>query len=390
MRYERRMVSDVIKFFSLPKRLIQIMVGPRQVGKTTAAAQIAEKWKGPVVSVSADQPLPPSVSWLEHHWNQAVKKPGTLLIVDEIQKVRGWSDAVKCLWDKSEGKKQSLRVLLLGSSALLLQKGLNESLAGRFYLHRFPHWSFREMKDAFGFLLDQWIFWGGYPGPVAFQDDFRMWSQYVRDSLIESVIAKDVLQLQTVAKPALLRHLFMLATSYPAQILSYNKMLGQLQDAGNTTTLAHYLKLLESAFLISGLEQYHKGYSKKRGSSPKLILWNNALISAVAGMPFEKVRNDPVRWGRLVENAVGAHLLNQRDHLPCEIYYWRKDANEVDFIVETRDRQWAVEVKSGSARTREGMEFFKHVYPESAPLYVGGGGMALEDFFQTPVEELFA
>jgi len=220
-------------------------------------------------------------------------------------KVSGWSETVKALWEEDRARGRPLKVLLFGSSALLLAKGTTESLAGRFFLHRCLHWSFSEMQRAFGWNLDQWIFFGGYPGAAPLVNDEQAWRAYVTDSLVETVLARDILAMQTVTKPALLRSLFILAARFAAQILSYNKMLGQLQDAGNTTTLAHYLRLLETAFLVSGLQRYSAGQARSRGSSPKLLVWNNALVSALGLHSFEKVRSDPARWGRLVENAVG-------------------------------------------------------------------------------------
>jgi len=228
----------------------------------------AAKWKGPVIHASADLPLPPEPEWVRFHWDRTeaeakrtrYENREPLLILDEVQKVKGLSEIVKALWDKSCRENFPIQVIILGSSSLLIQKGLSESLAGRFFLYRCPHWTFSEMEQAFSWDLEQWVFFGGYPGAAPFIDQEDVWSRYVMDSLVETVLAKDVLQLQTISKPALLRHLFMLSAVHPAQILSYNKMLGQLQDAGNTTTLAHYLKLLETAFLISGLDLF-----KKRG-----------------------------------------------------------------------------------------------------------------------------
>jgi len=291
--YERPVVMEIINGLKMKKRLIHIITGPRQVGKTTAALQIAAKWNGPVINASADLPLPPEPEWVLSHWDRAEtearragnEKSEVLLILDEVQKVRGWSEVVKASWDKTCREDLPIQVIILGSSSLLIQKGLSESLAGRFFLYRCVHWTFPEMEQAFSWDMDRWIFFGGYPGAAAFVDQEDVWSRYVTDSLVETVLAKDVLQLQTVSKPALLRHLFMLSAVHPAQILSYNKMLGQLQDAGNTTTLAHYLKLLETAFLISGLELFKGGTQKKRGSSPKLIIWNNGLVNALTWIP---------------------------------------------------------------------------------------------------------
>jgi predicted AAA+ superfamily ATPase len=306
--HQREVVTEVLGSLRQGRRFLHIVLGARQVGKTTASLQIAEQWPGPVMRASADEPLPPGPEWIRTHWERAVSRRGEqpLLILDEIQKVGGWSETVKSLWDAELTTHRPLPVLLLGSSALLVHKGLSESLAGRFLLFRCPHWGFQEVRAAFGADLDRWLHFGGYPGAYAFAEDEPSWGAYVRDSLIETTLARDVLQLQTVAKPALLRHLFLFAASAPAQIVSYNKMLGRLVDAGNTTTLAHYLHLLGSAFLLTGLEKFRAGQVRKRGSSPKLVLWNNALVSAVSGRSFAESRQEPAWWGRIVENAVGA------------------------------------------------------------------------------------
>ncbi|WP_456388289.1 ATP-binding protein [Desulfolithobacter sp.] len=386
--FERRVVSDVMQGLQRTKKLLHIIIGPRQVGKTTAAQQIADKWPGEVLTFSADSPIPPGPEWIQGNWDRAVRlaesekgKNDVLLILDEIQKVRGWSEVVKLLWDVEMKNNAGLQVLLLGSSSLLLQQGLTESLSGRFFLYRCSHWQYPEMKEAFGWNLDQWIFYGGYPGAAEMIDEEEAWSAYVTDSLIETVLAKDILQLQTVAKPALLRHLFLLACTTPSQVLSYNKMLGQLHDAGNTTTLAHYLKLLESAFLVSGLELFKRGKQKKRGSSPKLILWNNALVNAVTGDSFSESRANLSWWGRLVENAVGAHILNSLAGRPFTLYYWRARHLEVDFVLETPKATWAIEVKSGKSATMKGLTKFCDHYPETHPLIIGPGGLDLESFF---------
>lgn len=383
-------VDAILDTLGAGKKLIQIITGPRQVGKSTAAEMVGESWRGRVIYASADSPLPPGPEWLRHHWDTArrLKSEGPLLIIDEVQKIRGWSEEVKQLWDEDVRKKEPLDVLLLGSSSLLLQQGLTESLSGRFFLHRMHHWQFLQMSSTFGIDLDRWLYFGGYPGAVSFMKNETLWKNYIRDSLIETVLSRDVLQMQKIAKPALLRHLFMLSTAYPAHILSYNKMLGQLTDAGNTTTLSHYVDILDSAFLLSGLEMYKIGKNPKRGSSPKLVLWNNALINAVSPAGFEETRSNPELWGRIVENAVGASLLNELKGLPYELYYWRKGDAEVDYILHTPANTWAIEVKSSRLRKTRGLRQFLELNPKAKPLIVGGSGMGLEEFFRTPKKEL--
>ena len=309
-----------------------------------------------------------------------------LLVLDEVQKVRGWSESLKSGWDAARHASRDIRLLVLGSSALLIREGLSESLAGRFFPHRCGHWTFQECADAFGWDLPRWLYFGGYPGAAVYSDDERKWKRYVTESLIETVLARDVLQLQKTTKPTLLRHLFALAATFPAQVLSYNKMLGQLQDAGNTTTLAHYLRLLETAFLASGLELFSRGSVRKRGSSPKLLLWNNALINALSTRSFDESIAEPSWWGRLVENAVGGHLVNTLHPGDYSLTYWRKGKYEVDFVVARGTKLWAIEVKSGRSGKTPGLDPFRALYPEARLLVVGGNGIPLQEFFGTPAE----
>lgn len=383
MKYQKGTVSELIEAFRHPTPLIQLITGPRQVGKTTAAVDIQNKLGWPTVFEAADVFPAPGPEWIETHWTRARTLPGPrrLLILDEIQKVRGWSETVKRLWDEDRRNQCPLAVLLLGSSALLLHRGMNESLAGRFLLHRCMHWTYSECRAAFGWNLDQWLFFGGYPGAAAFAENEAQWTRYIADALIETAIARDVLQLHPLNKPALLRELFGVAASHPAQIFSYNKMLGQLHDAGNATTLAHYLELLETAYLASGLSQFTAGQPRKRGSSPKLILWNNALINAFSQRNFASARIDGGWWGRLAENAVGAHLLNHLPREVCSVNYWRQGHHEVDYVVSRGKETWALEVKSGRPNRFGGLQAFRARYPKSRVLVVGSGGIPLEEFF---------
>lgn len=289
------------------------------------------------------------------------------------------SETLKFLWD-SRPAPPEIRVLILGSSSLLMQEGLTESLAGRFFLHRCNHWGYPECRAAFGWGLDQWIYYGGYPGAASFTENELSWKRYITDSLIETVLARDVLQMSKIAKPVPLRHLFVLAATLPAQFVSYTKMLGQLHDAGNTTTLAHYLKLLESAFLTSGLELFSRGKQRRRGSSPKLVLWNNALVNALSTRTFTDALGDTIWWGRLVENAVGAYLCNGLHSVEYEITYWREGGHEVDYVVARGRDVWAIEVKSGRSGKASGLMRFRDRYPEARVLLVGAQGIPLEAF----------
>jgi predicted AAA+ superfamily ATPase len=385
MSYERPLLSTLRTELSRPTPVIHVLIGPRQVGKTTIARQIEESIGIPTVYATADSPIPLDSAWIETQWRHVVADSGpsgtpVLLILDEVQKVRGWSETLKLLWD-SRPAAPEISVLILGSSSLLMQEGLTESLAGRFFLHRCHHWGYQECRTAFGWNLEQWLYFGGYPGAVSFTDNESSWKRYITDSLIETVLARDVIQMSKIAKPILLRHLFALATTLPAQCVSYTKMLGQLQDAGNTTTLAHYLKLLESAFLASGLELFSRGKQRQRGSSPKLILWNNALVNALSKRTFAESLADAIWWGRLVENAVGAHLFNSLHAVEYEITYWREGNHEVDFVVARGRDIWAIEVKSGRSGKTSGLTRFRDRYPQARALLVGAQGIPLETFF---------
>jgi predicted AAA+ superfamily ATPase len=390
--YERPLVRRIEHALATGPNLIHIVTGPRQVGKTTLATTIAERWSsGPVRFAAADEMLPPTGEWLQTQWQLARRdaRDGVcLLVLDEVQKIPSWSDIVKGLWDADRRTRARVKVLLLGSSALPLAQGTSESLTGRFLLHPCVHWGFSECKTAFGWDLDQWLFYGGYPGAALFAHDLKMWRTYVRDALIEPALARDVLSLQRVTKPALLRHLFAFACHFPAQAVSYNKMLGQLQDAGNTTTLAHYLDLLESAYLVTGLERFSGNVVRSRGSTPKLISWNNALINALDLRSFEEAREDRAFWGRLIENAVGAHLLN---HLPRPTYavsWWREGNDEVDFVVQGGKKMWAIEVKSGRSGSTSGLQVFRRGHPDAKSLLIGTGGMPLEEFFAADPDDV--
>ena len=394
MAFERSIVNEIVVALERRPPLLQVLVGPRQVGKTTAASQVEKRLGWPSVVSVADAPLPHPPEWIETQWRlarakAASEKARVLLVFDEIQKVPGWSEVVKRLWDEERAAGGKVRALLLGSSALLAQRGLTESLTGRFFLHRCTHWSWPECRTAFGWTLDRWIYFGGYPGAAPMVKDEAVWKRYVNDSLIETVLARDVLQVQAITKPALLRHLFALAALFPAQILSYNKMLGQLTDAGNTVTLAGYLRLLETAFLVSGLELFSKGYARKRGSSPKLVLWNNALISATSLRTFDQVFSDGSWWGRLVENAVGAHLVNGLQGPAWNVTYWRDGAEEVDFVVSHGAQDWALEAKSGRGEKVSGMAAFRRRYPKAKAWLVAATGIPLDEFFARPAAEWF-
>jgi len=372
-----------------PRRFIQVIAGPRQVGKTTLVLQVAERLRIPCRYASADQPTLRGPGWIAEQWDAARAEFGRddgVLILDEVQKAADWAESVKRLWDEDTREKRPLRIVLLGSAPLLMQRGLSESLAGRFEVIRLTHWSPAEMRDAFGWSVEQAIFYGGYPGAAPLIADHERWVRYIRDSIIEPTISRDVLLMTRVDKPALLRRLFELSCRYSGQVLSYNKMLGQLQDAGNTTTLAHYLNLLTSAGMVTGLPKYAGQIVRRRASSPKLQVMNTALMTALSGYTFDEARSDPEFWGRLVESAVGAHLANAAFASDFELYYWRERDREVDFVVESHGRRTAIEVKSGRAGdSLPGLDAFVSAFGESRRLLVGAGGIDVEAFLSSPV-----
>ena len=368
-------------------------MGPRQVGKTTLVRQFLDKYPFPWHYASADEATQPL--WLQQQWETIRLKLNStgakeaLLVIDEIQKIADWSNQVKIQWDKDSFDKLPLKVILLGSSQLMLQKGLSESLAGRFEVTMLPHWSYREMQDAFGFTLEDYIWFGGYPGPADLISDETRWKEYIRHSLVETIIMRDILLLTRIDKPVLLRNLFDLACSWSGQILSYNKILGQLKDAGNTTTLAHYLKLLEGAGMIKGLEKYSQSTIRQRASSPKLQVFNTALMSALSPNQKQEIEEQPEIYGRWVESAIGSHLLNQSITEQINLYYWREGNHEVDFVLQKGSKVIGIEVKSGRNKSASGIpEFNKRFNPDKV-LLVGREGIPVEEFLEVPLSDLF-
>jgi hypothetical protein len=397
MSFARPYAHHLAKRLAEPRRFIHIVAGPRQVGKTTLVKQVLERTGLESHYASADEPTLRGRGWIEAQWDAARLKAretgrrGAILALDEIQKIPVWSETVKRLWDEDTAKAASLRIVLLGSAPVLLQRGLAESLAGRFEVLHLPHWSFTEMRAAFGWSLNQYLFYGAYPGAAPLVVEPARWARYVIDSLIETTISRDVLLLTRVDKPVLLRRLFQLGCVYSGQVLSYQKMLGQLQDAGNTTTLAHYLDLLADAGMVAGLQKYAGEVVRRRGSSPKLQVLNTALMTAQAGLSFDDARADRGFWGRLTESAVGTHLANAAAAGECEVFYWRERNREVDFVVRSGRTVTAIEVKSTRARDAlPGLAEFASAFKPKRQLLVGGDGIPLEEFLGNPVRQWVA
>ncbi|MCK9426583.1 MAG: ATP-binding protein [Ignavibacteriaceae bacterium] len=388
MNYQRPHLQALKTRINEPRKRIQVILGPRQVGKTTIINQLVTEINIPFHFVSADNQSGSNSLWIEQQWEVArirLKTSGSaefLLIFDEIQKIDDWSNAVKRNWDKDTNENVNIKVILLGSSTLLIQKGLSESLAGRFELLKMYHWSLTEMQSAFGISEEQYVWFGGYPGSVDLIRDERRWKDYIRHSLIETTISKDILLQTRIDKPSLLKNLFEVGCSYSGQILSYTKILGQLQDAGNTTTLSHYLNLLSNAGLLAGIEKYSPDIARQRASSPKFQVYNSALISSLSSLTFEEVILKPEKWGRVIESAVGAHLLNYSITEGYDIFYWRHNNHEIDFVLKYHEKVVGIEVKSTAAKKVKGAETFKDQFNPQKILLIGSSGLDWKEFLK--------
>lgn len=387
--YERAQVDTMAtRMHERENPLMQVVVGSRQTGKSTMIAQALRKADVRNHFVSADDAIIPSEQWLRTEWQQARNEAmrdssPMVLIVDEVQKIPSWPRVVKSLYDADQRTMSPLKVILSGSSSLLLHKGLEDSLMGRYELIRSPHWSLAECTEAFGFTLDNYLYYGGYPGAARFAGDDLRWGSYMRDAIIEPTISQDVLALEDVRKPALMRALFRLGATYSAQELSYTKMLGQLQDAGNTVTLAHYLDLLSKAGMICGLDKYSDKELARRKSSPRLMVYDTSLISAVSPKGRDRLLGEPDIRGRIVESSVGARLLARSADEGFEVMWWREGVQEVDFVLRKGSALTAVEVKSGAESGQSGMGTFLARYPDARRIVVGGsasGACTVKDF----------
>ena len=419
--YQRAQITTLLHRLDEPPHRLIIITGPRQTGKTTLVQQALDRIERPHNYLAIEEPAPdtmppfptiaedlgypanrPSVPrtsekdtrWLARQWERARiaarrSERGFVLVLDEIQKIPNWSEAVKGLWDADRRHGRRLHVVLLGSAPLLMQQGLTESLAGRFEPIRLRHWSFAEMTAAFDFDVAQYVYFGGYPGAAPLTREQDRWRTYILTALVEPNIERDILAMQRIHKPALLKRLFDIGAAYSGQILSYTKMQGQLQDAGNTTTLARYLDLLSSAGLLTGLPKYVGGAHRRRASSPKLNVLNTALMSSQADYTFQEAMADRSYWGRLVESAVGAHLFNTGSFNP-RLHYWRDKVHEVDFVLKRGRRLVAIEVKSGVHRRNiSGLREFGKRFKVERSILVGEGGIPLSEFLSVPAREWF-
>jgi len=395
MNYQRPQLQILKSRIASPRRFIQALTGPRQVGKTTIVKQLLQETQTPSLYLAADSVAYASNIWIEQQWEAVRLKYKIsgfnefLLIIDEIQKISNWSEIVKAMWDYDSFNNLNIKLILLGSSGLVLQKGLNESLAGRYELIKVPHWSFAEMNSCFGFSAEQYAWFGGYPGSANLISDEYRWKDYIKNAFIDSIINKDIIMLNRVDKPALMRQVFELGVHYSSQILSITKMMGSLQDSGNSTTISHYVKLLDSAGLLTGIQKYYKEKHREKASIPKWQVKNTAFVSSLSSSTFDEIQKVKAAWGRIIESAVGAHLINCSLSGTYEVYYWRHRNKEVDFVLQKQDKLIGIEVKSGKTKPTQGMKEFKMKYNPEKVLLVGTEGLHWADFLKVDPAELF-
>lgn len=393
--YKRSEYQIIKSRLNEQRKFIQVVMGPRQIGKSTVVKQVLKDIEIPYMFYSADNVPATNRVWVSDCWasvRNLKKSKGydeIILVIDEIQKINNWSEVIKKEWDIDTFNDCNIKVLLLGSSRVLLEKGLSESLAGRFEEIRMSHWSYTEMRDAFGFTLEQYLYYGAYPGAVTLINDYERFQQYIQASIIDSTINKDILMDTPVTKPALLRQTFELASAYSGQILSLNKMLGSLQDAGNTSTLASYLNLLNDSGLICGIQKFSIDMARRKASIPKLQVYNNALKTIYTQTTPESALIDPKLWGMIFESGIGAYIVNQAFKYRYEVYYWRERNDEVDFVIRKKNSIIAIEVKSNSERNTAGLDKFRELFNPKEAFIVGDGGISATEFLSMDINSLF-
>ena len=393
--YKRSEYKTIKSRMEEPRRFIQVVMGPRQIGKSTVVKQVLKDMNTPYQFFSADNVPASDQAWLSNIWESTrvlLKSGGhdsIILVIDEIQKIQNWSEVVKKEWDADSFHDRNIKVLLLGSSRVLLEKGLSESLAGRFEEIRMSHWSFGEMQECFGFSLEQFVYYGGYPGSASLIGDEDRFQQYIQSSIIDATINKDILMDTPIGKPALLRQTFELGAAYSGSLLSLTKMVGSLQDAGNTSTLAGYLGLLNDSGLLAGLQKYSVDVARKRASIPKLQVYNNALKTIYNGMTLEQVVADRKAWGHIFESAVGAYIVNEAFKHRFEVTYWRDGNDEVDFVLKKNNSIVAIEVKGNAEKRTAGLDEFKKKFNPINAFIVGSEGVKPEDFLKMDLRKLF-
>lgn len=393
--FRRSIFKTLIARLNEPRKFVQVIMGPRQVGKTTVVKQVLDALGKPFVLLSADTVPSTSSTWISEQWAMARLRLRTqslgelILVIDEIQKLHNWSEYVKKEWDADSLGGVNIKVVLLGSSRVLLEKGLAESMMGRFEEIRMGHWSYAEMHEAFGMSLEQYVYYGGYPGAASLTGDYERWNNYVAGAIIDSTINKDILMDAPIGKPALLRQTFELSVAYSGKILSLTKMLGALQDAGNTVTLSGYLTLLGESGLVCSLHKFSMDMARKRASIPKYQVYNNALLSSCLGLTFNEAMADRKQWGQYFESAVGAHIINEAFVHRFEVTYWREGNDEVDFVLRKNRKIVAIEVKSNGEAMTTGIAKFRKLFNPMAAFIVGENGIRAEEFLQMDLRKLF-
>ncbi len=374
---------------------MQVVMGPRQIGKSTVVKQVLHDLKQPYLLFSADNVPATDRAWISNCWasvRSLQKSKGydsIILVIDEIQKILNWSEVVKKEWDDDSFNDRNIKVLLLGSSRVLLEKGLSESLAGRFEEIRMTHWSYPEMRDCFGFNFDQYIFYGGYPGSAPLINDEDRFQQYIHSAIIDATINKDILMDTPISKPALLRQTFELGAAYSGSLLSLTKMVGALQDAGNTSTLAGYLNLLNDSGLVGGLQKFSMDTARRKASIPKLQVYDNALKTLYSSLTFDQAIIDRKEWGHILESGIGAYIVNEAFAKRFDVFYWRERDYEVDFILRRKDSLVAIEVKGNAEKRTEGLEKFIEKFNPQEAFIVGDGGIRPEEFLSMDLRKLF-
>lgn len=393
--YKRAEYQVIRRRIEEGRKFIQVVMGARQIGKSTVVKQVLKDLDIPYQFFSADNVPATNGAWISNCWAavRSLKEnngwESGLLVIDEIQKISNWSEAVKKEWDDDTFHDRNIKVLLLGSSRVLLEKGLSESLAGRFEEIRMTHWSYPEMKECFGFSLDQYLFYGGYPGAASLINDDDRFQQYIQSSIIEATINKDILMDTPISKPALLRQTFELGAAYSGGLLSLNKMVGSLQDAGNTATLAGYINLLDESGLLCGLQKFCIDTARRKASIPKLQVYNNALKTVYSPFAFGQAILDRKAWGHIFESGIGAYLVSQAFIHRFEVFYWRERNDEVDFILRKKNSVVAIEVKSNAEKRTEGLDKFRQLFNPRTSFVVGDGGIGAEDFLSMDIRKLF-
>ena len=395
--YQRRHLNILKSRMAEPRRRMQIVMGPRQVGKSTLVGQFTEGISVPFDFFAADGVNRFDSSWIPNKWQQVRMRMDIhseqehILIIDEVQKIRGWSEQVKKEWDEDSRSHRNLKVILLGSSRLLLQKGLEESLEGRFETIKMGYWDWQEMHEAFGFSMDEYVYFGGFPGLAPDIQDEDRWRNLMEDSIISPILTRDILEVEEIRNPALLRQVFELACIESAKELSLTKMQGTM-NSGTVPTIKNYLDILNKSMIVQPLQNYSPSRVKEKQSVPKMQVFNNAFRNRFGTFSFDEARVDPTEWGRLVESAVGAHLANRAMTDDYELFYWRNERRqECDYVLRKGQALVAIEVKSGSVDKTVGFEKFKEQFADNvtAAFIVGPHALPLEDFFIMDLKSLF-